>query len=98
MQSTLVLQSAAGAHRIPIGERPLSVGSSGTCDLVLPEHDDVAPEHALIWQLGEDVVLHVVAIGAACSVNGEPSTWARLDDGDTIEIGASRLKIEQRAN
>ena len=98
MQSTLVLQSAAGARRIPIGERPLSVGSSGTCDLVLPEHDDVAPEHALIWQLGEDVVLHVVAIGAACSVNGEPSTWARLDDGDTIEIGASRLKIEQRAN
>lgn len=95
-QSTLVLESAAGARRIPIGERPLSIGSSSTCDLVLPEHDDVAPEHALIWQLGEDVVLHVVAIGAACSVNGEPSTWARLEDRDTIEIGASRLQIEQR--
>ncbi len=90
---SLVLQSAAGMRTIPIGVRPLRIGSASTCDLVLPAQEDIAPEHVFVWQREDDVILHVVGAGAQCTVNGVSVTWARLDDGDAVEIGSSKLRV-----
>ena len=47
-----------GTRRLPMGDKPVSIGSSPSCDVVLPEREDVALEHALVWQHGTRVILH----------------------------------------
>jgi hypothetical protein len=93
--STIVLDSAVGARRVRVSQAPLRVGSDRDCDLVLPAGVDVAAEHAVIWERQGTLLLHVVAGGGECLVNGRPATWASLDDGDVIRIGETELRIER---
>ena len=93
-QAHLLLFAAAGVRRVPIAERPLRIGSSSDCDLVLPERQGVAFEHALIWRRGDSVVLHVTDPAGGCIVNGYSCTWATLEHDDTLRIGDVELRIE----
>ncbi|MEX1023073.1 MAG: FHA domain-containing protein [Dehalococcoidia bacterium] len=94
----LLLFASAGVRRVPIQDRPLRIGSAAGCDLVLPARDGVSGEHALVWRHGDTVVLHVTDPGAECHVNGKPSTWAMLEDGDELAVGKARLRIEIQAS
>lgn len=88
----LLLESAMGTRRLPMGDKPVSIGSSPSCDVVLPEREDVALEHALVWQHGSRVILHA-GLSAICYVNGSPVTWGLLDDGDELKIGGYTLRV-----
>jgi hypothetical protein len=88
----LLLESAMGTRRLPMGDKPVSIGSSPNCDVVLPEREDVALEHALVWQHGSRVILHA-GLSAVCYVNDNPVTWGLLDDGDELKIGGYTLKV-----
>lgn len=90
----LVLQSSAGERRVPIRSAPLRIGSAPHCDLVPPAHLDLAPEHALFWQTDGLVLMHGIDSNAAtCLVNGQPMVWARLEDGDTVQLGKASFSI-----
>lgn len=88
----LLLESAMGTRRLPMGDKPVSIGSSPSCDVVLPEREDVALEHALVWQHGSRVILHA-GLSAVCYVNGSPVTWGLLDDGDELKIAGYTLRV-----
>ncbi len=92
----LLLESAMGTRRLPMGDKPVSIGSSPSCDVVLPEREDVALEHALVWQHGSRVILHA-GLSAVCFVNGAPVTWGLLDDGDELQIGGYTLRVSMPA-
>ena len=88
----LLLESAMGTRRLPMGDKPVSIGSSPSCDVVLPEREDVALEHALVWQHGSRVILHA-GLSAICYVNGAAVTWGLLDDGDELRNGGYTLRV-----
>ncbi len=90
----LLLFASVGVRRVPIAERPIRIGSAGDCDLVLPDREGVAPEHALVWRRGDSVVLHVTDPAGECFVNGRASTWATLEHGDELRVGKVELRIE----
>ena len=91
-RAALVLESAAGKRSVPIGAVPLRIGSDGDCDLVLRQ-DGVMPEHAMAWVRDGSIVLHVIHQHATCLVNGDPTTWAMLDDGDEVWFGEAKVRI-----
>jgi len=91
-RAALVLESPAGKRSVPIGSVPLRIGSSGDCDLVLRQ-EGVMPEHAMAWVRDGSIVLHVIHQHATCLVNGEPTTWAMLDDGDEVWFGEAKVRI-----
>jgi hypothetical protein len=91
-RAALVLESAAGKRSVPVGGVPLRIGSNGDCDLVLRQ-DGVMPEHAMAWVREGSIVLHVIHQHATCLVNGEPTTWAMLDDGDEVSFGEAKVRI-----
>lgn len=95
-RAALVLESAAGRRSVPISGVPLRIGSDGDCDLVLRQ-DGVMPEHAMAWLRDGSIVLHVIHQHATCLVNGEPTTWAMLDDGDELRVGEARITISIRS-
>jgi len=92
----IVLETPVGARRVPVGERPLRIGSASDADIAIDESESGGNEQVLLWVNGQDLVLHATA-GASCMVNGTPSTWARLEPGDAIAIGGTVLKVEPAA-
>ena len=79
-------------HRVRLAERPLAIGTSPESDIRMAKGHGAAPDHALIWRHGSDVLLH--ALGEArCVVNGEPMAWAALDPGDVVEMGEITLRM-----
>lgn len=92
VRAALVLESPAGARKVPVGTMPMRIGSDGGCDLVLRQ-DGVMPEHAMAWVREDVVVLHVIEQHASCLVNGQTMTWAVLEDGDEVRFGDARLTV-----
>ncbi|MQA00180.1 MAG: hypothetical protein GEU80_12790 [Dehalococcoidia bacterium] len=91
----IVLETPVGARRVGLGERPLRIGSAADADIAVELVDEAdGNEQVLLWVNGEDLVLHATA-GATCTVNGTPSTWARLEVGDAITIGATMLQVQR---
>jgi hypothetical protein len=71
-----------------ISESPFSIGSSPNCDLVLGATDDVVAHHARVWLRDGKVMIHHVADSGQTTVNGKPTYWASLEDGDQIAFGS----------
>lgn len=92
----LALESAAGTRRIGVSDRPVRIGTGPEVDIVPPgtAAGDEPREYALIWASGNDLVLHASGRDEECRVNGEPVTWARLDDGDTIAVAGMVLAVQ----
>jgi len=93
LRAALVLPSPMGVRRIAIGTVPIRIGSAATSDVVLKE-PGVALEHALVWQRGELVLIHVTDQYASCLINDRPMSWATLDDGDVIQLGEATIRVE----
>jgi hypothetical protein len=87
-----VATDAVPGRRVRLGEWPLAIGTAPGSDVRLPRGAEAAPEHALIWRHGADVILHSLG-DAPCIVNGEPMTWAALDRGDRIQAGGVTLRM-----
>ncbi len=69
--------------------QPTSIGSGADCALRL-QQPGIAAQHAVVKALREDGY-GIKAIAAGVRVNGAEVEAAPLKDGDTIEIGATRL-------
>ena len=89
----LVLESMVGERRIPVPDFPLRIGSDRACDLVFREDLGVGGEHAVIWQQQGEVILRVLDRERGAIVNGRPTNWACLEDGDVVELASVTLRV-----
>ena len=72
---------------IAIESMALTIGTDPACDVVAkridPEHEQVL---ARIWAEDGRIALHTIDEGKAVRVNGVPTVWAFLEDGDELEV------------
>jgi hypothetical protein len=100
-----VLEEGTGRliERMADGERVHRLGAGGVvigssrreCTIILPEADDVAPEHARIWlRDGRYLLHHAGGFRRRTLVNGREADWVRLEHGDELQLGSHRFRFE----
>lgn len=92
VDAALMLPSPAGIRRVPIGRRPLRIGSRRECDLVVAQPDAEHDREVAIWQHQGQITLR--SRPGKVDVNGHAWSWAVLDDGDRIRLGDLMLTLE----
>ncbi len=80
---------------IPIGEKPLIIGRSPECDIVLP-HLSVSRKHAYIKKDGSKLYIRDLGSTNGVIVNGEKlhKQTTTIEDGDHIKIGIFEIEVE----
>ena len=81
------------AGRFPLGEDPVTVGFTGDCTICLPDGGGLPGARFRVWRREGVYMLHNLSRLGGVTVGGKPATWAVLEDGDEIVIGASRLRF-----
>ncbi len=71
-----------------------SVGRSRTCDIVLAD-PNTSRRHAEVRRDGDAYVILDLESTNGVFVNGRPTRRATLQQGDVIELGATRLRFER---
>ena len=79
--------------RVTVGEAPLVIGRLPDCDVTLND-PNVSRRHAEVVLDGESAVLTDLGSTNGTRVNGAPARTVRLQHGDEIFIGSSRLVFE----
>ena len=92
--AVLVETAPSGEKRYPLFKNITRLGADPDCDITL-SGDDIAPDHAQILREGDGFVVASLGRGRAMLVNGKREKRARLREGDTVEIGATRLTYLQ---
>lgn len=77
----------------PIGTKPLVVGRSSECDIVVSE-PNVSRRHAEFWTTSEGVAVRDLGSTNGTSVNGHKIDAVSLSPSDEVEIGSVVLRIE----
>ncbi len=79
-------------RRLQLGTAPFQIGRSATSDLAL-DQESVSRHHARITFDGGDYWIKDLKSTNGTFVNDEPTSEARLRDGDQIRVGRSILKF-----
>ncbi|TMF08527.1 MAG: VWA domain-containing protein [Chloroflexi bacterium] len=79
--------------RFPLGEDPVTVGFTGDCTICLPDGAGLPGARFRVWRREGVYMLHNLSRLGWVTVGGKAATWAVLEDGDEIVIGASRLRF-----
>ena len=91
----LVADTSGRSEVIALEDKPITLGSDHTCDVVLEADGGlVAAAHAQIWFTGDNFVIRSLNPRYATRIGGSKVNWAMLDDGDEIEIGRCRIRFE----
>lgn len=92
-----LVEKAAGGDRVHLlGAGPVVIGSARRlCTIILPEGEDVAPEHVRIWlRDGRYLLHHAGGPRRRTLVNGREADWVRLEAGDEVQLGRHRFVFE----
>jgi hypothetical protein len=82
-------------RRFRLEKQPTTIGTSDESHLRLDDAaGKVAEEHARIWSRDGKLMFHQIARSAASLVGGRPVSWVSLENGDEIQIGDYRLRVE----
>ncbi|MGH9153951.1 MAG: FhaA domain-containing protein [Acidimicrobiales bacterium] len=79
--------------RVPIGDRPVTIGRTAGCDVVLDD-ESVSRRHAEVRRVGSDIVLVDLGSTNGTKVNGTGIRERRLSDGDEITVGTTTVRFE----
>lgn len=79
--------------RYPLTGIIKEIGRTSECDLVIPDDDRVSRVHARLDWDGSNWVLVDLGSTNGTLVNGEPVTERKLQPGDIIEVGDTRLRF-----
>ncbi|RLB53220.1 MAG: hypothetical protein DRI34_13720 [Deltaproteobacteria bacterium] len=79
--------------RYPLTGIIKEIGRTSECDLVIPDDDRVSRVHARLDWDGSNWVLVDLGSTNGTLVNGEPITERKLQPGDIIEVGDTRLRF-----
>jgi hypothetical protein len=77
----------------PLGKKPLVVGRSADCDIVIIE-PRVSRRHAEFWVTPGGVAVRDLKSTNGTTVNGHAITAVSLSPADEVEIGSVTLRIE----
>ncbi len=83
-------------RRVALGANPVRIGRLPSCDIVLAD-PNVSRQHAEVRRTEDGLGGHVVAdLGSTngTKVNGIPVRSQRLEHGDEIAVGGTRLRYE----
>lgn len=80
-------------RRIPIGEDPVTVGRLPDCDIILSD-PNVSRRHAEVRRRGNDFIVVDLGSTNGTRVNGAGVRERRLEDGDEVTFGGTRVLFE----
>jgi hypothetical protein len=80
-------------QRVPLGERPLSIGRLPECNITLND-PNVSRHHAEVRAQGSGFVIVDLGSTNGVKVNGVKVGQQVLNDGDQITIGNTRMQFE----
>jgi hypothetical protein len=80
-------------RRVPVGEDPVTIGRLPECDVVLSD-PNVSRRHAEVRRRGNDFVVVDLGSTNGTRVNGAGVRERRLNDGDEITLGGTRVRFE----
>jgi hypothetical protein len=86
------------SQTFPLGDWPLTIGSTSDCGLRLPEASLTASERVRIWRREGRFMLHSLSRMGVVLIGGKPVTWAILEDGDEVQLGQARLLFRERSD
>ena len=92
---SLVVGRGADARRVPIGPRPLTVGSGPGNELVLSDRA-VSARHCRFEPSADGLRVRDLASRNGTGVDGVQVTLARVDAGSTIRVGRTDLRVVAR--
>ena len=87
---TLVLPSG---ERVALAEKPVAVGRLPECDITLAD-PNVSRRHAEVRPFGVGFLVADLGSTNGTRVNGTRISEQQLNDGDTITVGATRIRFE----
>ncbi len=92
----VVVEASGNRRRVPLTSRPLTVGSSLACDIVLGD-PVVRGEHLRLTALpGNEVRVHVLPDrGAQRQAPYQEEQWLIARDGEQISLGSCALQISR---
>ncbi|MCJ7831166.1 MAG: FHA domain-containing protein, partial [Dehalococcoidia bacterium] len=91
----LITQASGKTDTVILGDRPITLGSDHTCDVVLEAEDRlIAAAHAQIWFAGDHFVIRSLSPRHATRIGEDEINRAVLDDRDEIEVGRCRIRFE----
>lgn len=79
--------------RVPIADRPVTIGRMADCAVVLTD-ESVSRRHAEVRRQGTHIVVVDLGSTNGTKVNGAGISERRLEDGDEITVGTTRLRFE----
>ncbi|MDQ4091698.1 MAG: DUF3662 domain-containing protein [Actinomycetota bacterium] len=80
-------------QRVVVGEDPVTIGRLPECDIVLSD-PNVSRRHAEIRRQGNGFVVADLGSTNGTRVNGAGVKERRLDDGDVITVGGTKVRFE----
>ena len=75
---------------------PTYIGSSPDCQIYLFKDAQVGKRHAAIHLLPTGIEIENLPLGSATRVNGTPVKRAKLRNGDTIQIGSTSFRFQEK--
>jgi hypothetical protein len=93
-RGVVIVEGADSDVRYDIGPRPISIGRSKDCDIVI-EDEAVRPLHARLsmWRDGSLAVHAVREKAVARPPDGVPDQWLILRAGEQVSIGSSVIRF-----
>jgi VWFA-related protein len=87
----LEVMTSDQARRYALDGEPITVGFTSDCTIFLPNGSRPEPARVRLWRREGRYMLHNLSRLARVTVEGKPATWAVLEDGDEILLGAFRV-------
>jgi hypothetical protein len=91
----IVVEGPSETTRFRVENEPATIGTAETSQLRLANGEgSVAEEHARVWSRDGKLVFHHIAKAGNSLMGGRPVSWASLDNGDEVQIGPYKLRVE----
>jgi hypothetical protein len=75
---------------------PTYIGSAPDCQIYLFKDKQVGKRHAALHLLPTGIEIEDLPLGSATHVNGTPIKRAKLKTGDTIQIGSTSFRFQEK--
>lgn len=82
-------------HAFPVGEAAITIGRSPATAIRVPE-DGVSRQHCVISPAGGRLIVLDQGSTNGTFVNGALIRQARLNDGDVVQVGSTRIRVQAK--
>jgi tight adherence protein B len=90
---SLKVEGPEGERSFVVRAEPVTIGTGSACQVRLTD-GAIAEEQARVWLREGKLVFHQLSRQHASRIAGQPVSWVILNDGDEVEIGDYKLRVE----